>query len=156
MPPINPCINLPKKWFGSFTLGYFLFFLLGIVTQGPFPCWDWALEAWNVVTYWDSFIKLFIYVSWFLFYYHICINWLFEHTCPHHLRCTWLECIRRLIKDSSHVFLAKWWVVHSRFMDLGNPSETITYHFLIRGMTCLGHWDGFHMVSALVCVMHTE
>ena len=35
-------------------------------------------------------------------------------------------------------------------MDLGNPSETVVYHFLIRGMTSIDHQDEFPMVSALV------
>ena len=40
-------------------------------------------------------------------------------------------------------------------MDLDNPFETIVNYFLIGGMTYLGRWDGFPMVSALVYVMHT-
>ena len=40
-------------------------------------------------------------------------------------------------------------------MDLGNLVETIVYYLLIGGMTCLGHRDGFPMVSALMYVMHT-
>ena len=39
-------------------------------------------------------------------------------------------------------------------MDLGSPVETVVHHLLIRGMTCLGRWDGFSMVSVLVYVMH--
>ena len=39
-------------------------------------------------------------------------------------------------------------------MNLGNPVEIIVHHLLIRGMVCLGHWDEFPMVSALVYVMH--
>ena len=39
-------------------------------------------------------------------------------------------------------------------MDLGNSVETIVHHLLIGGMTRLGHWDEFPMVSALVHVMH--
>ena len=35
-------------------------------------------------------------------------------------------------------------------MDLGSQVETIVHHLLIGGMTCLGHRDGFPMVSALV------
>ena len=41
-------------------------------------------------------------------------------------------------------------------MDLGNPIETVVHYLLIGGMTCLGHQDGFPMVSALVYVMHIE
>ena len=32
-------------------------------------------------------------------------------------------------------------------MDLGNLVEIVVYYLLIRGMTCLGHWDGFPMVE---------
>ena len=35
-------------------------------------------------------------------------------------------------------------------MDLNNPIETKVHCLLIRGMICLGHQDGFLMVSALV------
>ena len=41
-------------------------------------------------------------------------------------------------------------------MDLGNFVETVVHYLLIGGMTCLGHWDGFPMVSTLVYVMHTK
>ena len=41
-------------------------------------------------------------------------------------------------------------------MDLGNPVETIVHYLLIGGMTSLGRWDGFSMVSTLVYVMHTR
>ena len=41
-------------------------------------------------------------------------------------------------------------------MDLGNPIEIVVHHLLIGRMTCLGRWDEFPMVSALVVyVMHT-
>ena len=39
-------------------------------------------------------------------------------------------------------------------MDLGNPVENVVHCLLIGGMTSLGGWDGFSMVSALVYVMH--
>ena len=39
-------------------------------------------------------------------------------------------------------------------MDLGNLVETLVHHLLIGGVTCLGHLDGFPMVSALVYVMN--
>ena len=39
-------------------------------------------------------------------------------------------------------------------MDLDNLVETIVHHILIGRMTCLGHWDEFPIVSALVYVMH--
>ena len=63
-------------------------------------------------------------------------------------------CIRSCKEDISHGFLLNRLVVHSWFMDLGNPIETIMHHLLIGGMTCLGRWDEFPMVSALVYVMH--
>ena len=40
-------------------------------------------------------------------------------------------------------------------MDLGNLVETVVHHLLIGGMTYLGRWDEFPMVSILVYVMHT-
>ena len=39
-------------------------------------------------------------------------------------------------------------------MDLDNPVETIVHHLLILGMACLGHRDGFPIVSVPVYVMH--
>ena len=41
-------------------------------------------------------------------------------------------------------------------MDLGNLVETVVHYPLIRGMACLGRWNGFLMVSALVSMMHTR
>ena len=41
-------------------------------------------------------------------------------------------------------------------MDLGNPVEIVVHYLLIGGMTCLGCWDAFLIVSALVYVMHIE
>ena len=41
-------------------------------------------------------------------------------------------------------------------MDLGYPSETIVHYLLIRGIVCLGCYDGFPIVSVLVHVMHIE
>ena len=38
-------------------------------------------------------------------------------------------------------------------MGLGKPLEVVVYHFLIGGMTSLGYWDKFPMVSALVCMV---
>ena len=38
-------------------------------------------------------------------------------------------------------------------MGLGNPLEAIVHHLLIGGMVGLGYWDGFSMVSALVCMV---
>ena len=39
-------------------------------------------------------------------------------------------------------------------MDFGNLVETLVHHLLIEEMACIGHWDGFPIVSALVYVMH--
>ena len=36
-------------------------------------------------------------------------------------------------------------------MSLGNPLEVVVHHILIGGMAGLSYWDGFSMVSALVC-----
>ena len=37
-------------------------------------------------------------------------------------------------------------------MGLGNPLEVVVHHLVIGGMVGLGYWDGFPMVSVLVCV----
>ena len=74
----------------------------------------------------------------------------FDFTYPHHLHCTWLECIRSYIEDTSHGFFAEWWVVHSGFIDFDNLVKIIVHYLLVGGMTCLGHWDEFPMVSAQV------
>ena len=78
---------------------------------------------------------------------------LYEHSCPYILHYTWLRCIRSYIEDLSHGFLANKWFVHNRFMGLGNPLEVVVHHLLIGGMASLGYWDGFPMVSALVCMV---
>ena len=38
-------------------------------------------------------------------------------------------------------------------MGLGNPLKVIVHHLLIRGTIDLCYWDGFPMVSALVCMV---
>ena len=78
---------------------------------------------------------------------------LYEHSCLHILHCTLLRCIKSCIEDLIHGFLANRWLVHSQFMSLGNPLEFVVNHLLIRGMAGLGYWDGFPMVSALVCMV---
>ena len=78
---------------------------------------------------------------------------LYEHSCLHFLQCTWLRCIMSYIKDLSYGFLANRWLVHSRFIGLGNPLEVVMHHLLIGGMTGLGYWDEFPMVSSLVCMV---
>ena len=110
-------------------------------------------KTWHDVTDWDSFINQFIYVSWFpLHISFVLISYLSIHTL-HHLHCTWLGCIRSYIEYPSHGFLVEWWVVHSWFMDLGYPFETIVHYLLIGGITCHGYQDCFPMVSILVHVM---
>ena len=37
-------------------------------------------------------------------------------------------------------------------MGLGNLLKAVVHQLLIGGMTGLGYWDGFPMVSALVCM----
>ena len=69
------------------------------------------------------------------------------------LHYMWLRYIRSCIEDLSHRFLANRWLVHNRFMGLGNPWEVVVHYFLIRGMTGLGYRDEFSMVSALVCMV---
>ena len=78
---------------------------------------------------------------------------LYEHSCLHLLHCTWIKCIRSCIEYLSYGFLANRWLVHNRFMGLGNPLEVIVHHFLIGGMVSLGYRDGLLMVSALVCMV---
>ena len=38
-------------------------------------------------------------------------------------------------------------------MGIGNPLEVVMHHILIGEMVGLGYWDGFPMVSALVCMI---
>ena len=38
-------------------------------------------------------------------------------------------------------------------MGLSIPLEVVVHHLLIGGMVGLGYWDGFPMVSALVCMV---
>ena len=35
-------------------------------------------------------------------------------------------------------------------MELGNPPNIVVHYFLIKEMTCLGHWDDLSIVGALV------
>ena len=67
----------------------------------------------------------------------------YKHSCMHHLHCTWLGCIRSYTEDLSDEFFASWWVVHSYFMDLGNPFEVVIHYLLIGGMICLSHQHEF-------------
>ena len=64
---------------------------------------------------------------------------------------TW--CFKSCKKDPSHGFLTNRWLVHNRFMGLGNLLWVVVHHLLIRGIIGLGYRDGFPMVSALVCMV---
>ena len=57
------------------------------------------------------------------------------------------------MKYPSHGFFANKWLIHNYFVGLGNSLKAIMHHFLIEGMTCLGYWDRFLMVCALVCMV---
>ena len=57
------------------------------------------------------------------------------------------------MEDPSHGFLANRWLVHNQFMGLSNPLEVIVHYLVIGMMDGLGYWDGFPMVSALMCVV---
>ena len=78
---------------------------------------------------------------------------LYKHFCLHLLHCTWLGCIRSCIEDLSHGFLANRWLVHNRFVSLGNPLEVILHYLLIGRIVDLGYRYRFPMVSALVCMV---
>ena len=78
---------------------------------------------------------------------------LYDHSWLHFLHCTWLRCIRSCKEYLSHGFLANRWLVHNRFMGLGNPLEVVVPHLLIGGMADHGYRDGFPMMSALVCMV---
>ena len=78
---------------------------------------------------------------------------LYEHSYLHLLHYTWLRCIRSCTEDLSHGFLENRWLVHSWFLGLVNPLEVVVHHLLIGKMDGLGYWNGFPMVSALVCVV---
>ena len=75
---------------------------------------------------------------------------IYEHSCLH---CMWLRCIKSCIEDLIHGFLVNRWLVHDRFMDLGNPLVVVMHYLLIEGMTSLSYRDGFPMVSVLVCMV---
>ena len=79
---------------------------------------------------------------------------LYKHSCLHFFHCTWLRCIRSCTEDLSHGFFLQindLFIVW--FMGLGNPLKVIVHHLLIGGMIDLCYWDGFPMVSALVCMV---
>ena len=78
----------------------------------------------------------------------------FNHFGLYPFHCMWLGCISSFIEDSSHGFLASRWLVHNRFVGIGNLLEFVVHYLLIRGMVGLRHWDGFPMVSILVCMVN--
>ena len=78
---------------------------------------------------------------------------LYKHSCLHLLHCTWLRCIRSCTKDLSHGFFVNRWLIHSRFMGLGNPLKVVVHHLLTGGMVGFGYRDEFSIVSALVCMV---
>ena len=104
---------------------------------------------------WHDIINLeFItYLMMFQFHFYLSLFHVLYFSYLHILHCMWLRCIRSYIEDLSHGFPANRWIVQSRFMGLGNPLEVVVHHLLIRGMTDLGYWDEFLMVSALVCIV---
>ena len=55
-----------------------------------------------------------------------------------------------VMEDSNHGFIASRWLIHNRFMSLGNLLKVVVHHLLIWGMVGLGYQDKFPMVSALV------
>ena len=71
----------------------------------------------------------------------------------HLLHCTRFRCIRSYIKDPSHGFFASRWLVHSRFMALGNLLEVVVHYLLVWGIVGLGYWDEFPVTSTLVCMV---
>ena len=126
----------------------------------PFPgirfhrCWDGALKS---ITWCKKlrFIYKFIYFSYFLFLSsHYALIGFLEYTrlTLLTLYITWV--IRNCIEDPSHGFLVEWSIVQNRFMNLDNPFDTVVHYLLIGGTTCLGHRDGFPMVSVLVHMIH--
>ena len=57
------------------------------------------------------------------------------------------------MEDPNHKFLTNKWFIYNWFMDLSNPFDFVVHYLLIEGMTYLGHWDGFFMISSLVCMI---
>ena len=109
------------------------------------------LKAWHDVIN----LKFIIYLMMFQFYFYLSLFHVlyFKHYDLHFLHCTWLGCIRSCIKKLSHGFLANRWLVHNWFVGLCNMLEVVVHHLLIGRMTSLGYWDGFPMVSALMCMV---
>ena len=77
----------------------------------------------------------------------------YEQSCLYLLYCMWLRCISSCIGNLSHGFRANRWLVHNRFMGLGNPLEVVVHHLLIGGIAGFGYQDEFPMVSTLVCMV---
>ena len=103
---------------------------------------------------WHDIINLeFItYLMMFQFHFYLSLFHVLYFSYLHILHCMWLRCIRSYIEDLNHGFLVNRYV-HNRFIGLGNPLEVVVHHCLIGGMVGLGYWDGFLMVSVLVCMV---
>ena len=43
------------------------------------------------------------------------------------------------MEDLIHGFLTNRWLVHNRFVGLGNPSKVVVYHLLIGGLVGLNY-----------------
>ena len=67
-----------------------------------------------------------------------CIT-LYEHSCLHLFLCMWIGCIKSCMEDPSHGFLVNRWLVHSRFMGLGNPLDVVVHDLLIGRMIGLDY-----------------
>ena len=85
---------------------------------------------------------------WFHFYLSLFYVLYFMSIIAYIIRCT-TSCT----EDLSHGFLENKWLVHNRFIGLGNLLEVVVHHLLIEGMTGFGYQDWFPMVSALVCMV---
>ena len=59
-------------------------------------------------------------------------------------------CIKSCPENPNHEFLANRWFVYNRFIDLGNPFETVVYYLLIGRVVGFGHWDRVPMVCTLM------
>ena len=112
-----------------------------------YRCWDWTLKS----MIWCNklrFIYKFIYLC-FLWFPFIISYALIGHLKIH----AYITCIVHDWDALGVAYKYNVQVVHSWFMDLGNPEKTIVHYLLIEGMTCFGRQNGFPMMSALVCIV---